>query len=191
MNEAETATSKHRREIEDNYLDYPEDEYGYTYDVWDVVAVADADRHFEIRDFSEDELGALDYEELDHFQLWAAARAHLANGNQEDFVDLAGQLLGDTDERHPVLVYHEVAVHAARVLAETDPDAALEWLGRWDEARDELMEARILEAVLASKLEDAEAAFETVLDEFPDEPELLYEIAAEWERQGHPDQARH
>ncbi|MGM0558008.1 MAG: tetratricopeptide repeat protein [Myxococcota bacterium] len=178
-----------RRDIQDDYPEYPEDEYGYTYDAWDLLNLGETDRHDRLLEAPLDELEALDLETIDDLQRLAVARGFRRQGERQQFIRTCRQIL-KTDARHPALVYPEVSVFAAREMAREDPARALAWLEEFEDQADELMEGRILAAVLESKLKDSRSKLEALVDEHRDEPEMYYEVADEYLRQQLPDLAR-
>ena len=177
-----------RRDIEDNYPEYPEDEYGYTYDAWDLLSLSEVDRHDELEQAPLEVLDALD-DELDDLERLAVARAFRRHGRDDDFIRLCRAILG-SDERHPAVVYPEIAVFGARELAREDQPRARAWLDEFAEEIDELMEGRILQAVLEDLLTDSSDLLDTLVEEYEDEPELYYEIAEEFLRQQAGEPAR-
>lgn len=182
MNDAPNPGDGIRRNVEDNYQEYPEDEYGYTYDAWDLLGLSEVDRHDDLIAASLDELQARDLDALDDLEKLAVARGFLGHDEVEPFVEACRSIL-ESDVRHPGIVYPEVAVYAARILARFDRPRALAWLQDFDEQAEELMETRILRGVLEVFVNDSTEALDEIVEEYTDEPELYYEVAEEYLRQ--------
>lgn len=177
-----------RRDIEDSYPEYAEHEYGYAYDAWDLLSLGETDRHDRLIAAPLEELDALEVDALDDLQRLAVARGYRRHGEHESFVRVCRRIL-QSDSRHPAVVYPEVAVLAARDMMTLDRPQALAWLEEFDEYTEELMEARILRAVVHAKLHDSRDRLEDIAAEHADESEWYYEVAEECWRQQMPEMA--
>ncbi|QDG49811.1 hypothetical protein FIV42_03370 [Persicimonas caeni] len=174
-----------RRSIEDNYPEYLEHEYGYAYEVADVMSQAEIMRHEELLHADTATLEGLELDSLDDFQKWAVARAWRRLGDHERFLDVSKQLL-DSQKEHPVVIYSEISRWVAQELAGADKledakDLLTKHLARWDsdvQAR-ELM--GIVEFLTA---EGDDSTLRQLADEYPADAELRYEIAEDLWRFG-------
>jgi tetratricopeptide (TPR) repeat protein len=189
VNQKTRQTDGIRRDIEDNYPEYPEDEYGYTYDAWDLLTLEETDRHDELITSSPEVLESLDTDELDDLERLAVARASRRIGETDRFITTCREML-ESESRHPAIVYPEIAIFAGRELASDDKPRALAWLDEFYERAQELMEGRILRAVLQTLVSDESELMDSIIEEYGDEAEMYYEVAEEFDRQGDTDAAR-
>ena len=173
-----------RRSIEDNYPEYLEHEYGYAYEVADVMSQAALARHEELLHLDAGALEQVNLEDLDDFQLWAVARAWRRLGEFERFVELSRRLI-DSDDEHPVVIYSEISRWLARELTghertEEAQQILAEHLERWPSDT----QARALAGLVAYVASDDDARLQTLVDDYPDDAELHFEIAEDLWRFG-------
>lgn len=167
----------HARSVEDNYPEYLEHEYGYAYEVADVMSQAALEQHETLLHAEPQALEALELSELDDFQIWAVARAWRRAGRFDRFLEVTRRLLSSEDE-HPVVIYAEISRWVAAELAgdgrlEEASELLVEHLNRWDND----LQARELAAVVDFLENDDDASIRRLGDEHPDDAELLYDIA--------------
>jgi hypothetical protein len=189
MNDQQPSTTP-RTNVEDNYPEYLEHEFGYAYEVDDVMSQAAIARHQTLLHADAAELEDTDVDGLDDFQRWAVARAWRRLGKTERYVDGCRALL-ETDNAHPVIIYSEISRGLAHHLIDAD---------RLDEARQILdehfehwasdVQARQLAAIIDLLEADNEAALEELCADYPDDAELRFEIAEDLWRFGRVEAAR-
>lgn len=174
-----------RRSVEDNYPEYLEHEYGYAYEVADVMSQAEIARHEELLHADASALETVDTDNLDDFQKWAVARAWRRLGDHDRFLEIARALL-DSDEEHPVVIYSEISRWVAHELAGAEKlDEAKALLDRHLQRWESDVQARELAAVVAFLKDDADdSQLQALAAEFPADAELRYEIAEDLWRFG-------
>jgi hypothetical protein len=172
------ATRRPHRSIEDNYPEYLEHEYGYAYEVADVMSQTAIVRHEELLHADTDELEAVALDSLDDFQKWAVARAWRRLGNTERFFGACETLL-DSKEEHPVVIYSEISRWLAEELARAERleeahERLASHLERWpsDVQAQELI--GIID-LLANEGDDTR--LRELVAEYPADAELRFEIA--------------
>jgi hypothetical protein len=165
-------------DIEDNYLEYVDDERGYTWDAWDVLSADVIRRHDDVLRSSAEELAALDPAGLDDLDRLAYGRASRRHGDLDGFLD-AGRLILASGRNHRGVDYRGVYAAVIETLArQTAFDEARllhEEMGdRWpdDEEVDRLQVWIALHFDEAS----AAAAIEDVLSRRGRDPELIFEL---------------
>lgn len=173
------------RSIEDNYPEYLDREYGYVYEVDDVMSQGALKRHDHLLHADEDALMEAEPDAQNDFFCWAIARAWRRLGEFDRFVSICGDLL-DGGEEHPVVVYSEISRGLARALVsaarlEEATETMRAHLERWPDD----IEARQLAGVidLLAKPVD-EGRLEALLEEFPADAELCFEISEDLWRFG-------
>ena len=185
MDETKRSTSRPRRSIEDNYPEYLEHEYGYAYEVADVMPQAAIARHEALLHAAPEELDALDLASLDDFQKWAVARAWRRLEDHHRFLEISRAILASTEE-HPVVIYSEISRWVAQQLAGDDKlDEAkqllTDHLQRWPSD----VQAEELLGVVEFLGEDGtDEPLRALAARFPADAELRYEIAEDLWRFG-------
>ena len=183
-------TKRPRRSIEDNYPEYLEHEYGYAYEVADVMSQSAIVRHEELLHASAAELEALAVDSLDDFQTWAVARAWRRLGERERFYETGKKLLA-SDEEHPVVIYSEISRWIAQELTGAERlNEARELLERHLEKWPSDVQAQELIAIVVLLGDEGDdAKLRELADEYPADAELRYEIAEDLWRFGRQEAA--
>jgi thioredoxin-like negative regulator of GroEL len=166
------------RSIEDNYPEYLAHEYGYAYEVADVMSQTAIVRHEELLHSSADELQSVDPASLDDFQTWAVARRWRGLGDAERFFETCRAIL-DTQQEHPVVNYSEISRWLAQELASASRlDEAAQRLDTHLERWPSDVQAQEMSGVvdlLAN--EDDDSKLRELVEAHPEDAELRFEIA--------------
>jgi hypothetical protein len=179
------------RSIEDNYTEYLEHEYGYAYEVADVMSQTAIARHDSLLHAGAEELDGVELDSLDDFQKWAVARSWRRLGDTDRFFETCRTLL-DSEETHPVVIYSEISRWLAEELARAE---------RLDEARQTLtahldrwpsdIQAREMIGIIDLLADqDDDARLRELVEEYPADAELRFEIAEDLWRFGKTDAAK-
>ncbi len=176
------------QDIEDNYPDYVDDERGYAWDVWDVLAADVMRRHDDVLNSSPEALGRLDPGGLDDLDRWAYARASRRHGDLEGFLD-AGRLIVASERGHRGIDYRGVFATIIETLARegaTDEARLLheEMANRWP-GNDEVERLHVFIALQFDE-EHALEAVDGVLERRPDDAELFFELSEDAHHAGRP-----
>lgn len=163
-----------------NDVDNPSDELGYTEYDWMNLDEAEAQRHDEIVEMSEDEVLALDLSTLTDLELWAVAQV-LGDADNPQSDDLTDQLIAGTRE-HPAIDYLGLAVERCYDhVIEDDLAAAravLNIVRKMSEDEDDIADS--LDAMIhyaAGDDAEAMARYQQIIDTYGDAPETLLNIA--------------
>jgi thioredoxin-like negative regulator of GroEL len=183
--------TKPTRDVEDNYESYLDDELGYAWGVWDRTTLAEIARHDAILEATGDELRSTDPAGLDDLQRLALARAARRSGDLEGELD-ALRLIATPPMEHPGVDYIDVVDLLSSRLCDAQLfDEAEHFIDRleaeeWCEVTREYTRALV---ALASDRSLGRSAFEEILRNSPDDPELRYDIAEDLARYGQLDTA--
>jgi hypothetical protein len=177
-------------DVEDNYLEYLDDERGYAWDAWDLLPADVVRRHDGIVHATSDELARLDPATLDDLDRWAYARACESRADREGFTG-AARLIAASDAEHLGVDYAEVFIALIEKLADdgTGDEAQLllrTFRERWS---DDTRAAR-LEVYIGARTGDAERSLAEAMTEVGDDGERLFEIAEDLLAAGAIEQAR-
>jgi hypothetical protein len=183
--------------IEDNYPEYIDDEFGYAYEIADRMTQREIARHDELLHADAAALDALDKNELEKnelgelndLELWATARARRRLGDEARYFAICEALLASDDE-HPLIIYPEISRRVAfqRALAgDLDPARArlAAHLERWPDD----LQAEQLAAVLDFLASSDDDAMRRLVERFPRDAEIRFEIAEDLWRLARPDAA--
>lgn len=177
--------------VEDDYPEYPEQSYGFAYEVDDVMSQRALRRRDELLGADAAALGELDIDRLDDFERWTAAHAWRKLGEQTRFVQLARRVLA-SEEAHPVIVYSEISRGIAWLfITEERYEEAGEVLETHRDRWPDDLQGRQLAALLAYLRGDDSARLEALASEHPDDAELRYEFAEDlWQLGRHEEASR-
>ena len=179
------------RSIGDDYADYVDDEFGYTYHAWEVISASESARHERIRRATM--AGLKDLAEsmspLSDLDRWVLARRHLLDeGDEQTYFELLQPLL-DGDFDHPALHYPEILLDVARRHAEQEQlDRARQLVDdlarRWPQFDDiiPLLQANLL--LYGRRFDEAHRAYEEALSDEEDVIDLYIEAAEDFLRFG-------
>lgn len=175
----------------DNYPEYLDQAWGYSYVARDIVSVATLDRHDQFVDAEADELDELERDELDDFLLWGVARGYRSEGRIDGFVDCVDRLL-ESDDGHAALDYREIHLSAARSLVSAHRfdrarDVLDRYVDRWPDAAMPAQRERCL-----VEIEAGDGGGEQVRSFLAthDDPEAALELAEDLAAADRPDLAR-
>jgi hypothetical protein len=181
----------HRRDIEDNYESYLDDELGYAWGVWDRTTLANIARHDDILHAVSDDIAALDPAGLDDLQRLALARACRRHDDPEGELDSLRLIVSDSME-HPGVNYVEVVdrtvARLCGALLFDEAEVIIERLEAQEWCAQPQLYMRAL-VRLASETSMGRDAFEELLIDAPDDPELRFDVAEDLIRFGRMDDA--
>lgn len=163
--------------VEDDYPEYPEQSFGFAYEVDDVMSQGALRRRDELMCADAATLEQLDVDNLDDFERWTAAHAWRRLGEEARFVEIAQNILASEDS-HPVIVYSEISRGLAWLfITEKRYGEAAEILDAHSERWPDDLQGEQLAALLAHLRDDDGAQLEELASEHPGDAELRYEFA--------------
>lgn len=168
-----------RRDVEDNYPTYLEDELGYAWGIWDELSLSEIAAHDTIAHLDEVGLNQLDVAGLDDLERMAFVHASRRLGDSEGELAALRLIVNDPME-HPGVHYPEVFERLVdRLVDQQDFDEARHFYERLESGGWEWPRTTYVGALLTAREDKTRAAeaFSGLLAESPDDPELRYDIA--------------